>query len=142
MAHNGTSQGQMHLVDEHGNRVDQTEGNATLGTAMGFAPVGTGTGTGDDAMKKGHEHHHDEGQQLRRSGSSSSSSSENDGEGGRRKKKGIKEKIKETLTGGTDDKKELGDQQLPPQITPTPTPTTEAEEGEKKGMMEKIPRIH
>ncbi|XP_059281342.1 abscisic acid and environmental stress-inducible protein TAS14-like [Lycium ferocissimum] len=130
MAHNGTSQGQLHLVDEHGNRVDQIEGNATQGTAMGFAPVGAGTH--DDAMKKEHEHHHDEGQQqLHRSGGSSSSSSEDDGEGGRRKKnKGIKEKIKEALTGDTthDDKKELGDQQLPPQTTTIPTPETEGEE--------------
>ncbi|MCD9643753.1 hypothetical protein HAX54_031423 [Datura stramonium] len=128
MAHNGSSQGQMHLTDEHGHRVhDQMEGNATQGTAMGFAPVGTAT-------------HHDEKegqQQLRRSGSSSSSSSDDDGEGGRRKKKkGIKEKIKETLTGGADDdnNKKLTDQQQPAQTTPT----GEAEEGEKKGMMEKI----
>ncbi|KAJ8550114.1 hypothetical protein K7X08_033821 [Anisodus acutangulus] len=129
MAQHVTSQDQMHLVDEHGNpRV--------------IAP----TGAGGDAMKKEHEHHHHEGQQQlhHRSGSSSSSSSEDDGEGGRRKK-GIKEKIKEKLTGDTthDDKKELTDQQLPAsQITTT----SETAEGEKKGVMgkikEKIPGMH
>ncbi|KAH0696408.1 hypothetical protein KY290_013774 [Solanum tuberosum] len=125
MAH---SQGQMHLTDERGNRVHQIdEPNAIQGIAMGFAPAGTCS----DTMKKDH---YDEGQQqLRRSGSSSSSSSEDDGEGGRRKKKkGIKEKIKETLTGGADE----GVQTIIP--TPTPTPTCEAGGGEKKGMMEKI----
>lgn len=66
MADKGTSQGQMHLMDEHGNRVDQP--NATQAMAMGFAPAGTGT----DAMKKDH---HDEGQQqLHRPRTSSSSS--------------------------------------------------------------------
>ncbi|CAN4123526.1 unnamed protein product [Withania somnifera] len=114
MAHNATSQGQMHLTDEQGNLVHQIEGNATQGAAMGFAPAGTGTR--DDAMKKDH---HDEGQQqLRRSGSSSSSS-----------KKGIKDKIKETLTGGAHEGV---------QATPASTPTAETEGGEKKGMMEKI----
>ncbi|MCE7766760.1 hypothetical protein GQL56_29485, partial [Pseudomonas putida] len=50
-----------------------------------------------------------------------------------KKNKGIKEKIKETLTGGaTDhDKKEIGDHQQTAQ-------TTSADQGEKKGMMEKI----
>ncbi|KAK4710177.1 hypothetical protein R3W88_004690 [Solanum pinnatisectum] len=132
MAHKGTSQGQMHLTDEHGNRVHQIdEPNAIRGIAMGFAPAGIGS----DTMKKDH---YDEGQQqLCRSGSSSSSSSEDDGEGGRRKKKkGIKEKIKETLTGGADE----GIQTIIPTPTPTPTPTStgEAGGGEKKGMMEKI----
>ncbi|MCD7463791.1 hypothetical protein HAX54_051388 [Datura stramonium] len=63
--------------------------------------------------------------------------SEDDGEGGRRKKKGVKEKIKETLTGGTHDdnnKKELADQQHPAQTTAV----VENEGEEKKGMMEKI----
>ncbi|KAL3344373.1 hypothetical protein AABB24_023687 [Solanum stoloniferum] len=128
MAHKGTSQGQMHLTDAHGNRVHQIdEPNAIQGIAMGFAPAGTGS----DTMKKDH---YDEGQQqLRRSGSSSSS--EDDGEGGRRKKKkGIKEKIKETLTGGADE----GVQTIIPTPTPTPTSTGEAGGSEKKGIMEKI----
>ncbi|XP_049382557.1 desiccation-related protein clone PCC27-04-like [Solanum stenotomum] len=130
MAHKGTSQGQMHLTDEHGNRVHQIdEPNAIQGIAMGFAPAGTCS----DTMKKDHYDEGQQQQQLRRSGSSSSSSSEDDGEGGRRKKKkGIKEKIKETLTGGADE----GVQTIIP--TPTPTPTCEAGGGEKKGMMEKI----
>ncbi|PHU25200.1 Dehydrin DHN2 [Capsicum chinense] len=132
MAHNGTSQGQMQLTDEHGNKVDQIEGNATQGTAMGFAPAGTGTH--DDAMKK------DEGQQQLRCSGSSSSSSEDEGEGGRRKKKGRKEKIKETLTGGAGEGAQTN--------TPAPTPIGEAADqgGEKKGIMdkikEKIPGMH
>ncbi|XP_059281385.1 abscisic acid and environmental stress-inducible protein TAS14-like [Lycium ferocissimum] len=141
MAQHVTSQDQMHLVDEHGNGVHE-------GTPMGSTPT-TGTVTHDDAMKKGHEHQHEGQQQLhRRSGSSSSSSSEDDGEGGRRKKKGIKEKIKDKLTGDTthhDDNKELTDHQQPPQTTTTTTPCAETE-GEDKGMMdkikEKIPGMH
>lgn len=70
MAQHGTSQNQMQLVDEHGNRVHEMGGTGTQGTAMGFAPAATGT----DAMNKEHEHHHKGQQQLRRSGSSSSSS--------------------------------------------------------------------
>ncbi|XP_015065211.1 desiccation-related protein clone PCC27-04 [Solanum pennellii] len=125
MAHNGTSQGQLHLIDEHGNRVHQIDDpNAIQGIAMGFAPAGTSS----DTMKK--EHH--EGQQLRHSCSSNSSSSEDDGERGRRKKKkGIKKKIKETLTGGAEE----GVQTTIPISISTPTSSGEVE---KKGIMEKI----
>lgn len=67
MAHKGTSQGQLHLIDEHGNRVHQIDDpNAIQGISMGFAPAGTSS----DIMKK--DHH--EGQQLRHSCSSNSSS--------------------------------------------------------------------
>ncbi|KAL6274004.1 hypothetical protein ACE6H2_024696 [Prunus campanulata] len=96
-------------VDEYGNPLGHhTTTTGTTTVAGGYAPhdfaattaAGQGHGVhGHDYDRK--EHHGVTGAVLHRSGSSSSSSSEDDGLGGRRKKKGLKEKVREKLPGGT-----------------------------------------
>ncbi|KAF2322871.1 hypothetical protein GH714_031579 [Hevea brasiliensis] len=142
------------LTDEHGNPVQLTDefGNPvhitgvatskplTLGTtvvqtkvpATGLLASSTGTDhapkgqTGEHAIGGDEGNHRKEEQQR----------SEDDGQGGRRKKKGLKEKIKEKLTGGKH-KEEHGHT-----VSSTTTETTpggrEHHEHEKKSVMEKI----
>ncbi|XP_057493059.1 embryogenic cell protein 40-like [Actinidia eriantha] len=107
----------VHLTDEHGRPMHLTGvataeepgvvTEITVGTVMVDAAVpdaglthphiATGLSTGDGGGVGGVQHQQEP---LRGSSSSSSSSSEDDGHGGRRKKKkGLKEKIKEKLTG-------------------------------------------
>ncbi|KAK6805836.1 hypothetical protein RDI58_003621 [Solanum bulbocastanum] len=114
------------------------------GTAAG-AGLGVGAGTiGEKLHQKTtqseQQHHKTE---LHRSGSSSSSSSEDDGQGGRRKKKGLKEKIKEKLTGGKhkDEEPHHHSHGIGTGATTTTTSgmsSSTAPEHEKKSMMEKI----
>ncbi|PQM35724.1 late embryogenesis abundant protein [Prunus yedoensis var. nudiflora] len=138
-----------------------TGGYEEHGGAMGAAGVGTGLGIFGDKQTSDQSHGYDGGLgehrqqqphddgvtgEVRRSGSSSSSSSEeDDGQGGRRKK-GLKEKIKEKLTGG----KHKGDAQQQAHghgqgqgqthtiAVGTAITTTVTTEAEKKSMMEKI----
>ncbi|PSS29454.1 Late embryogenesis abundant protein [Actinidia chinensis var. chinensis] len=109
----------VHLTDEHGHPMHLTGvataeepgvvTEITVGTIMVDAAVpvpdagltdphiATGLSTGDGGGVGGVQHQQEP---LRGSSSSGSSSSEDDGHGGRRKKKkGLKEKIKEKLTG-------------------------------------------
>ncbi|GLT30612.1 hypothetical protein SLA2020_054040 [Shorea laevis] len=81
--------------------------------------------------------------EIQRSSSTSSSSSEDDGQGGRRKKKGLKQKIKENLTGKNGDEKQSNSDTT--NITITATSTAEAHPAdqhhnghEKKSFVEKI----
>ncbi|KAL6494809.1 Plant dehydrin [Orobanche gracilis] len=127
------------LRDEHGNPIQLTDQYGKpvqltdeFGNPMHLTGVATTNTAGLGAAMK-HESYQPEPavqqqEQLRRSGSSSSSSSsEEDGQGVRRKK-GLKERIKDTIGGGTN---------APPSKTSTTVPG-QATEHEKKGLMEKI----
>ncbi|KAI5314135.1 hypothetical protein L3X38_043311 [Prunus dulcis] len=137
-----------------------TGGYEEHGGALGAAGVSTGLGMFGDKQTVSDQPHgydgglgehrqqqpHDGGVtgEARRSGSSSSSSSEDDGQGGRRKKKGLKEKIKEKLTGGKhkDDAQQQAYGQEQGQThtiaVGTAITTTATTEPEKRSMMEKI----
>ncbi|GKV21109.1 hypothetical protein SLEP1_g31123 [Rubroshorea leprosula] len=88
--------------------------------------------------------HQPEGhREIQRSSSSSSSSSEDDGQGGGRKKKGLKQKIKEKLTGKNGDEKQSNSDTA--NITMTANSTAEGHTAdqhhnghEKKSFVEKI----
>ncbi|CAA2981038.1 late embryogenesis abundant -like [Olea europaea subsp. europaea] len=153
------------LTDEYGNPVHLTAVATTTGGETGLAYGGATTaaagivhviGVGGIGMAHKYEEHHalhgttglgeagmggqtheqQHHQQLHHSGSSSSSSSEDDGQGGRRKKKGLKQKIKETLTGGTHgDKDEAAYSATTTVGSATSTTTALVHE---KSMMEKI----
>ncbi|KAM7479331.1 hypothetical protein LguiA_027544 [Lonicera macranthoides] len=134
-----------------------TRGATGLGAAVGLGSVSKATtheaiglGGGTGAAAHGGvsteprttglgEVRHDE---IQHSSSSSSSSSEDDGQGGRiKKKKGLREKIKDKLSGGSKHKEvEEGVGHGHTDVAKVATVTTTATpiEHEKKSMMEKI----
>nr|ADL59570.1 dehydrin 5 [Populus alba x Populus glandulosa] len=147
------------LTDEHGNPVHiagvaTTKQPPTLGDIISSDTVpGTGhlssTARSEDAMKGGIRetgHHgevagdqwvHKKEEHDETSSASSSGSSEDDGQGGRRKKKkGLKQKIKEKLTGGKH--KEEHGYTVDVHTTTTGPAGEQYQEQEKKSMIEKI----
>ncbi|KAG6413415.1 hypothetical protein SASPL_126124 [Salvia splendens] len=111
------------LTDEHGNPMYITGVATTHGAASALPDVPPVPVAEPLHAPPPEPQHQSLQEQLPRSGSSSSSSSssEDDGQGGRRKKKGVKEKIKESFSGGKHK-----------DVTHETTTT------EKKGIMEKI----
>ncbi|CAL4988328.1 unnamed protein product [Urochloa decumbens] len=130
-------------MEHQGQHVHATNQANEYGNPVAAGRGATGVGAAGEQVQPMKDDHKTDGL-LHRSGSSSSSSSEDDGVGGRRKK-GIKEKIKEKLPGGSKDSSKHQDmatggavgQQGHAAATGTGVHGTEAT-GEKKGVMEKI----
>ncbi|KAK6240896.1 Dehydrin - like 3 [Theobroma cacao] len=145
------------LTDEQGNPVQPTDeyGNPVHVTGIASKhPVMTQTGVPGGQMgyetgsAAGYQQQHPQqlhyeassGVEIQRSNSSSSGSSEDDEIGGRRNKKGLKDKIKDKLTGGKH-KEEAQSQTTTYESKTTTTGVSHGQhhtEHEKKTMMEKI----